>query len=85
MLNKAWKQFKVFEDITELEDNHDLAKNVPGQNGFYMLNEKFLNWKSQKKNIIQYIEFETTVDFRHIALNCKHETYQEMLVFSKDY
>jgi len=31
---------------------------------------KWIDWESERENIIRYIEYETTRDFRHIAFNC---------------
>jgi len=33
-------------------------------------NNAWIDWNSEKENLIKYTEYEVTRDFRHIALNC---------------
>ena len=80
MLNKAWRKFTIFDRIQVINEKTDF-----GDDTFFVLDTKWVDWSTQNRNLIQYINFQTTVDFRYIAFNCVHETKQEMLVFSQDY
>ena len=79
----------MFHHFTEIDNIKDLPQKESKDLDFYMLvhdgNKKYINWKSDVNNVIKYTEFETTRDFKHIAMNVKHETKQEMIVYSSDF
>ena len=41
MLTKAWKKFKVFDDMTEVKNAQDFGDDV-----FFMLKGKYIDWES---------------------------------------
>jgi hypothetical protein len=84
ILNKAYHEiFHNFTDIESISQLNDRSLN------FFMLThqekKKYIKWYSDVNNLIKYTEFDTSFDFKQIGMNIKHETRQQMIVYSSHY
>ena len=78
ILEKAYnKVFKQFDNIEVIDKSTNILDANKKPIPYFMIsqtkNDIWINWNSDVNNLIQYTEFETSVDFKHIAFNCKHE------------